>query len=611
MGEIKELVSVAFDIPEKKLFTYQTKIPVEPGQRVKVSFGKRKVVGWVVGPGIPGNYNYKEIIKVYDKKPLINEFLFKLATEMAAEYFTSIGNVLGIMSKNLALTKKEKIFERKQVKVSGFSDYAEKSFAMDVLEDMKSKKTMIGIVKFPSTEKKKKFFQSLPGVCKGSCLIVFSNFIDVKRYSESLQLLYGDSLIVLTGEMRKKEKRAIWERMIEEKNLVITGTRICLFSPVSDLSIVVVDEPSEYGHKENNQPRYNSKEIALMISKILGIPVIFTVFQPDVTDIYYTKKSNAILIDYCQDLQLPKVIISQMHWKSQDDLLTETSKHLLEKTIIEKRKVVLIHNVKGYARLVSCKKCGSTVMCQECGDTVVPVSDRYVYCAKCKRFAEIPVKCTNCRKGSLSARFPGIQKIMQNLKSLYPFFSAGLISDTGKTDFNCDILVGTQHAVQYLEQISPGLLIFINADTIAARNTFRSEEKFFLLAEKIKKIMQGQDNIIIIQTRNSGMDVYLDVSRDNSENFYKRELSIREKLMFPPFGEFIELGFSGRKWHKNRNTIFDELRQYGEIYEISSGETENRIWWKVSDREKAFELLKSIVEKYRIQKISLDTTPYF
>ncbi|MCM8816129.1 MAG: hypothetical protein NC913_01250 [Candidatus Omnitrophica bacterium] len=610
MGKDKDLVSVAIDIPEKKLFTYRTTIPVEIGQRVRVPFGKRIVQGWVVGPGISGDYDYKNIIKVYDEKPIINEFLMKLAVEMAANYFTSVGNVLGAMNKNLSLKKIPPDFKSEQTNFYT-SKYTENTIFDNILDSMKSKSTLLAIVKFASIEKKKKFFLDLSGSCRGSCVIAFSNLIDVNRYSALLESAYGRRVIVFTSELNKTEKSIKWKRMIEEKNLIITGTRISLFSPVSDLAIVVVDEPSEYGHKENQQPRYNSKEVALMISKILNVPVLFTVFQPDVADMHMVGSSKALMIEIDKEYQLPQVLTSQIRMKSQKDFLTDTSKHLLEKNVIEKKKVVIIHNIKGYARVIICKKCGNVFVCENCGNRAVPVSESFVYCIKCKMFTEIPAKCPDCKKGSLITRQPGIRKIFFALKSLYPDLSISLISEREKIDIGSDIFLGTQHIVNYLEQISPGLLIFANADTIAAGSRFRSEEKFFLLVEKIKRMMCGKENTIIIQTRNPGLDVYIDVAKNNYENFYKRELSIRKKLMFPPFGELIEICFSGRNWGKNKNFVFDELKKFGEIYEVSPKEKEDTVWWKVLDRKIAFEILQSVIDKYRITKISLDTTPYF
>ncbi|MCM8822012.1 MAG: hypothetical protein NC831_04270 [Candidatus Omnitrophica bacterium] len=608
MKKIEGLVSIAVDIPVRTVFTYKTETGLLPGQRVRVPFGNRKVTGWVVGPGVPGDYRYKNILNVYDESPIIPEYLLLLAQKISENYFSSTGSVLAAMSKGL--TVKKMLYRIEQPEKSAYFSFSEKPLPQNVLEMMNVYAKNTSIVKFSTPEKKKNFLSQAPVACSGSCLMVFSNQLDAKRYYEILRPFYGNRVIFLTGEMRKTEKTIRWKRILNEKNLIVIGTRFCLFSPVSDLSLVIVDEPSEYGHKENKDPRYNSREVALMISEILKIPVIFTVFQPDVTDVFMIKSKNAALVEIGEKNGNVKVVISQIQDQSQKQILTDISKHLLEKTIIEKNKVVIIHNIKGYARLVICKKCHSVFACQKCGGYVVPVSDRYVYCSICKKLADIPKKCPVCKGGTPGIRQPGIQKLIEVLKTIYPDFKAGTITETEGGDFSPEILIGTQGIVQHLEKISPGLVIFANADTIAARSVFRSEEKFFLLVGKIRTFLQPQNGTIVIQTRNPGLDVYGDVVRNDYEGFYKRELSIREKLMFPPYGDLIEIGFYGNNWKRNKDAVFEELKRCGEIYEISTDRKETFLW-KVTSRETAFEILEKVVERHRITKISVDTNPFF
>ncbi len=607
MNKQEKLVAIAVDIPARTNFTYETDVNLIPGQRVRVPFGKRKMLGWMVGPGLPGDFNYKYVLGVYDEYPIIPEHLLRLASEMAESYFSSLGNVLSTMSKNLSL--KKKIFKSEEIK-KPVVNLDRESFTARILQDLRMQEKKTCILKFSSSDEKGNFFLDVPKSCEGSCMMVFSNLKDVERYSKILQATYGSRVIVFTAEMKKTEKTINWKRMLEEKNLIIIGTRYCLFSPVGDLSLVIVDEPSEYGHKELKQPKYNSREVALMISKIHDIPVFFSVFQPDVHETFMIKTGRAIAVESRQVVTFPEIVISHIKDRFGKQFLTELSKHFLEKTLMEKRRVVIIHNIKGYARLIICKKCADVLLCQYCGGAVIPVSDRYVYCSRCKKFSLIPAKCPACKKGTLSIRQPGIKKVVENLKETYHDFDISVISDNENPDFSAHIIIGTQHIIQHLEQISPALLIFANADTIAAKNAFRSEEKFFLLAEKIKRLMQGKDRIIIIQTKNPGFDVYGDVVRNDTEAFYRRELSIREKLQFPPYGDLIEISFSGKRWQQNKDNVFSELEKFGEIYEISSGK-KDVFWWKISDRKNAFELLEKAIEKYGITKISVDTTPYF
>ncbi|MCM8765183.1 MAG: hypothetical protein NC830_07495, partial [Candidatus Omnitrophica bacterium] len=334
MEKIKGLVSIAVDIPARTVFTYKTEIGLLPGQRVRVPLGNRKVIGWVVGPGVSGDYRYKNILNVYDESPLIPEYLLLLAQKISENYFSSTGSVLAAMSKGLSL--KKTFSDPGAPGENAIASFNEKLLPQDVLESINSHTRKTYIMKFSNPEKKKNFLLQAPVACNGSCLMVFSNHSDVNRYYKFLQHLYRNRVIVFTGEMGRIEKTIKWKKMMEEKNIIVIGTRFCLFSPISDISLVIVDEPSEYGHKENKDPKYNSREVALMISEILQIPVIFTVFQPDVTDVFMIKNKNADLVEIGQKIGKVKVVISQIQGQFQKQILTDISKHLLEKTIIEK-----------------------------------------------------------------------------------------------------------------------------------------------------------------------------------------------------------------------------------------------------------------------------------
>ncbi len=603
------LVSVAVDIPVRTCFTYRATFPVQQGQRVLVPFGKRNVIGWIIGfAEDEGKYEYKKILKVYDDYSLIPEYLINLAREVSDICFSSIGNVLSVFSGKFLLKKIE--YKPSPVRQHIIRESEKDSTAASVLRSIADTGKKSVLVRFHNIGEKKKFFQDIAGVLDGSAVFVFSTVAQAEKTFLELRNVFGERVMYSGFEAGKKERTLCWLKMLKEKNLIITGTKTVLFSPVSDLKMLIVDEPSEYGHKQKQSPRYNSRELALKISEMRNIPVIFTTIQPDLTDVFLYRSGKSILVESTISYTPPQIFISKLNKGWQSTVLTDISKHLLERTIVQKKKVVLIHNIKGYARLVLCKKCGASIVCENCGGVLVPVSDDYAFCANDRKFFKIPSKCPVCKIGSLKIRQPGIRKIVDTLRKTYFGFSISVVSKNQPVDISSQIIVGTQHVVSYIQDIAPGLLIFINADMLAARSTFRSEERFFLIVEKIKRMMPGNENIIVIQTANPGLDVYGDLSRNDADMFYRRELSIREKLRFPPCGELISIQFSGRNWLKNRDLILDELKKSGDIYESDTSK-KTEVLWKVSERKKSFEILEAILKKYRITNFSVDPTPYF
>ncbi len=109
------LVEVALPLPIPRTFTYRTDAAVEPGTRVEVPFGPRRLVGWVLGPtateergsgtgggrdtgkprgDIAGGARIREIRRVLEARPSADAGMIRLARWVADYYLSSVGLVL-------------------------------------------------------------------------------------------------------------------------------------------------------------------------------------------------------------------------------------------------------------------------------------------------------------------------------------------------------------------------------------------------------------------------------------------------------------------------------------------------------------------------------------
>jgi len=99
-------VPVALDQP----FSYISPVPLAAGVRVKVSFGRRKLVAVVVGLSKEkptGAIELKAIDEVLDPEPIYSEALLEIARWLSAYYLHPLGEVLRAMLP-VSLVKKEK-----------------------------------------------------------------------------------------------------------------------------------------------------------------------------------------------------------------------------------------------------------------------------------------------------------------------------------------------------------------------------------------------------------------------------------------------------------------------------------------------------------------------
>ena len=91
------LVEVALPLPMPRTFTYRADGEIQPGTRVQVPFGPRRLVGWVTecrdeAPDAGGRI--RDVIRVLEDRPSADAHLLRLARWAAGYYLSSQGLVL-------------------------------------------------------------------------------------------------------------------------------------------------------------------------------------------------------------------------------------------------------------------------------------------------------------------------------------------------------------------------------------------------------------------------------------------------------------------------------------------------------------------------------------
>jgi primosomal protein N' (replication factor Y) (superfamily II helicase) len=90
------LVEVALPVPLPRGFTYRSDTAIPPGTRVRVPFGGRKLIGWVVGDAHPPRElkRIRDIDRVLDDEPSVPPDVLELCRWIADYYITPLGLVL-------------------------------------------------------------------------------------------------------------------------------------------------------------------------------------------------------------------------------------------------------------------------------------------------------------------------------------------------------------------------------------------------------------------------------------------------------------------------------------------------------------------------------------
>ena len=408
---------------------------------------------------------------------------------------------------------------------------------------------------------------------------------------------FGNEIAVLHSSLTDRERYMQWKMIAQGKIKIVIGARSAIFAPLKNLGVIIVDEEHESSYKQDHQPCYNGRDIAVMRGEIEKSVVILGSATPsleswnNVLNRKYkllsltTRPGNAILptvkiIDLRQNTNhiskdnIPPLVSTEtssgttLEGASSDSQLTTTDiglfsqelKAKIQDRLEKKEQIILFHNRRGYANFIQCINCGKLIRCPDCDISMnFHKRDNVILCHYCGYSEEVPRKCPDCGNYRFIYGAPGTEQIDSQLKILFP--SAKILrmdSDTTrkKNSFNemfeamknqhIDILVGTQMISKGLDFHNVTLVGVILADVTLNIPDFRSTEKTFqLLTQVAGRSGRGEKKgEVIIQSRNPDHYALVYAAKQDFLSFAKKELSLRSEVFYPPIYRIARILFS-------------------------------------------------------------------
>ncbi len=410
----------------------------------------------------------------------------------------------------------------------------------------------------------------------------------------------GKNIGCLHSKLSLSERFTEWERIKNGEVRVVVGPRSAVFAPLTNLGLIVVDDEHDPSFKQEDQnPRYNARDVAVMRAKINNCVAILGSAIPSVESFFNAQKKKYTLLqlqteDYMRSF--PQVKIVDMRKEREGGNFGYFSKklsQLLEENIKKNQKVILFLNRRGFSKVVKCQDCGYVFRCPNCDISLTfHLADRSFRCHYCGYIGSPQNLCPACKSFKLSYKGVGIERIEEEIKKYHPQILLGRIdSDTIKSshlktlsDFGesldayakkFDLLLGTQMIIKSLELPDISLVGVISADFGLDFPDFRAREKTFqLLFQMIEKAKRNGE--VIIQTYYPSDWAIKSVSEKNFSKFFANEIKLREELDYPPFTHLILIKFSG----ENHLEVKKVSQSFGKILKkrfISEKISEKRI----------------------------------
>ena len=377
------------------------------------------------------------------------------------------------------------------------------------------------------------------------------------QMTERLEKQFSDSVAILHSKLTDAEKRKEWTYIRTGEKKIVIGARSAIFAPVQNLKYIIIDEEHENTYKQDNNPRYHTKNVAIKRALIEGdVKVIFASATPSFESYYQAEKNDIELVELKErfnNAKMPTYEIVDLNNTPEnfsEELLKEMSGALGRK-----EQVILILNRKAFANLLKCKDCGHIPVCPNCSISLSYYKyENKLKCNYCGYEKYFNGKCDACGSEKVMQIGTGTEKIEEEIKSYFPESRTVRVdSETVKTkkdyediynDFKnhkYDIMLGTQIIAKGFHFPDVTLVGIINSDIILNFPDFRAGEKTFqLLTQSSGRAGRGsKDGKVIIQTFNEENEVIQNTVTGNYEGYYRKEMELRKILNYPPFGRLI------------------------------------------------------------------------
>ena len=367
-----------------------------------------------------------------------------------------------------------------------------------------------------------------------------------------------DAVAVLHSHLSEGERHDEWHKIHSGRARIVIGARSAVFAPLKKLGLIVVDEEHETTYKQEEAPRYQARDVAVVRAKIEGCVVLLGSATPSLESYHNAMTGKYRLVTLTQrvdEKQMPlmRIVDLRSERRKQKSLaiLSDKLRDAITDRLVKHEQTILFLNRRGFSTSLLCSNCGEARNCPNC--SVALTFHRQVArlsCHLCGHTAAVPKKCPACGQDALIYAGFGTEKVEATVAQIFPKAAVKRMDADSMSrkeayretlrNFRAgkiDILVGTQMIAKGLHFPNVTLVGIINADLALHLPDFRAGERTFqLLTQVAGRAGRGETSgEVFVQTFTPFSPSIQFARHHDFAGYFQQELEFRERCDFPPF----------------------------------------------------------------------------
>nr|MBT6355099.1 primosomal protein N' [Pelagibacteraceae bacterium] len=458
---------------------------------------------------------------------------------------------------------------------------------------------------------------------------------------------FGIDIDIWHSRITPKRRKEIWHKCYQGKPIVIIGARSSLFLPFSNLGLTVIDEEHDSSYKQEDNIRYQARDLAVVKSNFEKNKLILASATPSLettNNINNNKYHRVFLSKQYSGLPLPEISLVDLSKNKleKNQWISSLLKKEIENCLSNQEQALIFLNRRGYSPLSLCVECGYRHQCTQCSSwLVMHQQKKRLLCHQCGSIEEMTFDCPKClAKESIKFIGPGVERIAEELQQVFSdkvvsVMSSDLINSPKKikdlitkfTNKEIDIIVATQIMAKGYDFPNLSLVGVIDADAGLFGGDMRAIEKTYNMLQQVsgRAGRSQQSGKVIIQTYYPEQPIIQSLQKRDRTSFIREALMEREQFKIPPFGFMTSIIISGSSkanvekisqklvFFKKYSSEVDVLGPVEAPINLLKGQYRYRILLKGKSRKNLNIFTKKMVSSLKIPstiRVIIDVDPY-